>query len=372
MAKISIIANFYKSERYIPKLIESVIAQTYEDWELLCVNDCSPGRDKEIILKYAAKDKRIRLVDNEVNLGICMAKYRGIQEAHGKYLCFIDGDDWLEPEALQRMVRPALKYDLDMVVMNHRKVLPILGYGKVYHSEVDYDIVIETNPSANRFSNARQNFEKYYGNWFGRGKFMVTYWGKLIKKSVIESSGFTPPSEYVGEDFVFTMAIFPFAKRIMFIDYVGYNWRWGGLTSGKKNHVWTGEKNIRRSNEIYEERLKLIDRYGLQCYELPLMLEQRNNFEGYIGNEARYAMDSEQGQQIIKTIKEVISAEFYSTFVKLKESDNKYSDDVLLDCLIKRDAVGVYDYCRKVYKANSKRRLLKSIVHAILYPLAKV
>lgn len=371
MAKISIIANFYKSERYIPKLIESVIAQTYEDWELICVNDCSPGRDKEIILKYAAKDKRIRLVDNEENLGICKAKYRGIQEAESDYLCFIDGDDWIEPEALQRMVEPAIKYDLDMVVMNHRKVLPVLGYSQLHKSKAVFDVVIDLDSRAAEDDVVRKSFVRYYGNFFGNYCYAPAYWGKLIKKSVIIESGFTPPENYIAEDFVFSMTIFPFMKRIMFVDYAGYNWRWGGLTSGKKNDVWTGEKNILRSNEIYEERLKLIDKYSLQCYEQSLMIEQRNNFEGFVGSMAKYDISTEYAENMVNILEEVLSANFYCDFEKLK-CNSQFADDELLGYIIEKDVRGIYCYCRKMHKENYKLRIAKNLIHGLLYPLAKI
>ncbi len=215
---ISIIANFYKSEAYIPKLIESVLDQNYNDWELVCVNDCSPGNDLDILKKYAEKDSRIRIVNNEINLGICKAKYRGIQEAKGSYLCFIDGDDWLEPEALQRMIEPALKYDLDFVCMDSQKVLPFLRYKVPFCVDPKYkERVIEIDIKEGE---GRRNFEDLYRNFFGKYLFMVTYWGKLIKKELIEESGFSPPSSVISEDLVFTMTLFPHIKKMMFVDYI--------------------------------------------------------------------------------------------------------------------------------------------------------
>ena len=369
---ISVIANFYKSERYIPKLIQSVLAQSYSDWELLCVNDCSPGNDLAVIEKFAKKDSRIRIINNETNLGICKAKYRGIEEAKGEYLCFIDGDDWLEPDALKKMIEPAIEHDLDMVVMNHKKVLPIIGYARLHCTQAPVDTVIEINPHATEEDDARKNFVRYYSNFFGNSVFMVTYCCKLIKKSVITESGFTPPSSYIAEDFVFSMPIFPYLRKIMFIDYAGYNWRWGGITSGKKNNIWTGEMNIRRSNEIYMDRLQLIEKYSLNCFEQGLMIEQRNNFEGFIGNEAKEDAETEYGKSVIKVLNEVLQAGFYSDFLKLKEGNDKYADDELLDSIIERDAKRVYKYCRKVYKTNQMKRVVKNAIHTVLYPLAKV
>ena len=272
---ISVIANFYKSEEYIPKLIDSVLGQSYTDWELVCVNDCSPGNDLDILKKYAAKDSRIRIINNEVNLGICKAKYRGIQEAKGTYLCFIDGDDWLEPEALQKMIVPALKYDLDYVCMDSQKVLPFFGHKVPFCVDRKYKervIEIDTEVGA-----GRKNFEELYRNFFGKNLFMVTYWGKLIKKQLIEESGFTPPSSVISEDQVFNMTLFPNIKKMMFVDYIGYNWRWGGVTSGKSNDFWKEKQYVARANELYAERVETkeeAEKFAKQLERKPMQAPQ--------------------------------------------------------------------------------------------------
>lgn len=232
MPKISIVATFYNSEKYIRKLIDSVLAQTYNDWELICVDDCSPGNDFSILKEYEKKDSRIRIISNKKNYGISKAKFRGIQESQGQYLCFIDGDDWLEPNALKFMIEPAIEDELDMVCMNSRKVLPYIGYSK--NSCVNREFYNKVLQIDTKEGEGRINFERLYVNFFGINIFNVTYWGKLIKKSLIIDSKFTPPESVIGEDQVFTMTIFPYVKRMMFVDYIGYNWRWGGLHLGKR------------------------------------------------------------------------------------------------------------------------------------------
>ncbi len=368
---ISIIANFYKSEKYIPKLIDSVLEQNYTDWELVCVNDCSPGNDLEILRKYAAKDSRIRIVNNKVNLGISKAKYRGIQESKGTYLCFIDGDDWLEPEALHRMIDPALKYDLDFVCMDTQKVLPFFGHKVPFGVDKKYkERVIEIDTEKGE---GRKNFEELYRNFFGKNIFMVTYWGKLIKKKLIEESGFSPPDSVISEDQVFTMTIFPYIKKMMFVDYVGYNWRWGGITSGKINDFWKEKQYVVRANEFYLERLALIKKYNLPNYLSLLQIELRNVYCVQVSSLAKEDPDTEYAKEIKAFIQEMMKPEFYSTFSHLK-NDPEYPNNKkheLLDALINRDAERVYAYCRKIHKQNCMKRWFNRILHSILYPFQR-
>lgn len=356
MAKISIIANFYKSERYIPKLIESVIAQTYNDWELLCVNDCSPGRDKEIILKYASKDKRIRLVDNEVNLGICKAKMEGLKHAHTEYVTFIDGDDWYAPEALQRMIESAEKYNLDMVVMNHYRALPSFHYNKRIIQNID-----EWNTPI------YEPFEKYYVNFFGENMFTTTYWGMLFRREVLVESGLKPQEKVFAEDLMFHLTVFPYVKSLMFVDYYGYYWRWGGYSAGKKSTFWTSEIGMRRSNEIYVDRLHLIEKYNYydKAY-LPVLRQQRKDVLNYMSDLADTKLGSQETNQKIEFISEILNGQSYEKLADLMEHDPAYKDDKLLECILNKDAQGVYLICYDKRKAEARKRILKKSLYRII------
>lgn len=369
MPKISIVATFYNSEKYIRKLIDSVLAQTYNDWELICVDDCSPGNDFSILKECEKKDSRIRIISNKKNYGISKAKFRGIQESQGQYLCFIDGDDWLEPNALKFMIEPAIEDELDMVCMNSRKVLPYIGYSK--NSCVNREFYNKVLQIDTKEGEGRINFERLYVNFFGINIFNVTYWGKLIKKSLIIDSKFTPPESVIGEDQVFTMTIFPYVKRMMFVDYIGYNWRWGGITSGKKNDIWTSEQYLIRSNDFFIERLKLIDLYEVPSYKSIMMIEQKNIFQSMIGNLALKDIDTEYAKNIIKFIDTILEPEFYTQFVHLKYDPlyPEYKNNFLLEAMINKDSMKIYQYCMGIYKKNRLRRFAKKLLHRVLYSL---
>jgi len=95
-ALVSIIMPMYNSERYIEESIQSVINQTYQTWELIIIDDQSKDKSVNIAERYAKTDERIKLVQTDINVGVAKARNRGIQEARGRYIAFLDSDDiWL-------------------------------------------------------------------------------------------------------------------------------------------------------------------------------------------------------------------------------------------------------------------------------------
>ena len=101
---VSIITPAYNAEKFINETIESVIAQTYEKWEMIIVDDCSTDSTREIIKKYIAKDNRIKLIKLEVNSGPAVTRNTAIKNSCGRYLAFLDSDDQWLPEKLERQL----------------------------------------------------------------------------------------------------------------------------------------------------------------------------------------------------------------------------------------------------------------------------
>jgi teichuronic acid biosynthesis glycosyltransferase TuaG len=97
---VSIIVPVYNAESFIEKTIEYVQAQTYKNWELILVDDCSSDNSAQIIKNKAAEDSRIRLISLEENSRAAKARNRGIKEARGRYICFLDADDIWEGDKL--------------------------------------------------------------------------------------------------------------------------------------------------------------------------------------------------------------------------------------------------------------------------------
>ena len=107
---VSVITPSYNCARFIGATIESVQAQTYPNWELIIVDDCSTDHSREVIEKYIGEDPRIKLVVLERNSGAAVARTKAMQLAQGRYMAFLDSDDLWVPDKLERQLEFMNKY----------------------------------------------------------------------------------------------------------------------------------------------------------------------------------------------------------------------------------------------------------------------
>lgn len=109
--KVSIITPSYNSAQYISRTIDSILQQTYENWELFIIDDCSTDNSREVIQSYISQDSRIKLICLEKNSGAAVARNIGIENACGRFIAFLDSDDTWHPEKLEQQVSFMLKND---------------------------------------------------------------------------------------------------------------------------------------------------------------------------------------------------------------------------------------------------------------------
>lgn len=110
---VSVVTPAYNCEKYLRQTVESVIRQTFEQWEMIIVDDCSTDGTLALAQRLAAQEKRIRVLRNEINQGVSLTRNRGIAEARGEYIALLDGDDLWESDKLERQVALLEKgYDL--------------------------------------------------------------------------------------------------------------------------------------------------------------------------------------------------------------------------------------------------------------------
>lgn len=186
MPELSIIVPVYKVEKYLPKCIDSILAQTFRDFELILIDDGSPDRCGAICDEYAAKDSRIKVIHQQ-NAGVSAARNAGLDIATGTYLGFVDSDDWIEPEMYETMITTAKEKQVDVVVCGleyigpngaividngqidavqkiTRKELYLRTYGlsqKLYHGALWNKIILRETFSSNRLSVKITHFEDW-------------------------------------------------------------------------------------------------------------------------------------------------------------------------------------------------------------------
>lgn len=154
---ISIITSAYKAENTISRAIESLLAQTYKDWEMIIVVDASPDNTYNIALTYANKDNRIKVINNKENVGAGMARRIGIKNINPntEYTTFLDSDDYYKPELLEVLYKNAKETNADVIhpghiVVENNKEIALVPKYKLC---IGKDTVVSDNSGTNHFMN---------------------------------------------------------------------------------------------------------------------------------------------------------------------------------------------------------------------------
>ncbi|MEC5425937.1 glycosyltransferase family 2 protein [Virgibacillus sp. C22-A2] len=119
---ISVITPAYNAERFIKQTIESVLEQTYPNWEMILVDDCSTDDTVEIIKRYQEDDSRIKLIVHEVNSGSAVARNAAMEHATGQYIAFLDSDDLWYPEKLEKQLHFMQEKDIAFSFTKYRRI----------------------------------------------------------------------------------------------------------------------------------------------------------------------------------------------------------------------------------------------------------
>ncbi len=182
---ISIITPTYNCGKYIGETIESVIKQSYQNWEMIIVDDCSADNTKEIVKKYVKEDKRIKYFLLEVNSGAAVARTKAMELAAGKYMAFLDSDDLWTPDKLERQISFMKKNGYGFTCTAYEQIDEIdTPLNKIIKTKLktDYNGVLLSCPVGN--STVMYNVEKL-------GKFIVpnirkrnddALWLQILKK----------------------------------------------------------------------------------------------------------------------------------------------------------------------------------------------
>ena len=208
----SIIIPVYNREKYIRECLDSVLSQTFENWEAIVVDDGSVDQSREILESYANDDKRFKLIF-QTNSGVSVARNRGLEKARGEYILFLDSDDWLHVCALERLFSTISQYSkLDMVLFNYNWVGP-LSEGRSPLLDECYSIVGNVPFQVHRLGSKLLHI-------FGGVA------GKLIRRDVIRENHVSfEPSLKNSEDFVFYVQLLSVVSQLSIQNEVLYYYR---------------------------------------------------------------------------------------------------------------------------------------------------
>lgn len=207
---ISIIIPIYNVSRYLNKCIQSIVNQSYKDFECILIDDGSSDGSEIICDQWEQKDSRIKVI-HQSNQGVSKARNRGIVEAQGKYIIFIDSDDWIDPNYLNELFQPIEKYNLDLVVCGLQQHY-IDGTSQNYSYKTG--IIKIEKQFTNEFTDINKQFLLF-------GPVI-----KLYRKSIIQKHNIHFPPEYTyGEDLLFNYSYLEYVKAIYIVDQCLYHYR---------------------------------------------------------------------------------------------------------------------------------------------------
>lgn len=225
MCRVSVIVPIYQVEAYLPRCMDSILAQTYQDFELILVNDGTKDGCPAIMEAYARRDVRIRQIHKR-NGGLSSARNAGLDVARGTYILFVDSDDYIEPTLLEDAVRIMERSGADQTLWNYRFV-DDEGVHAAYLSFEDEVIDVDRLGLANYF----------YRYWMPY-KHGQEAWSKLYRRDIIERNGlrFAPNDEIFAEDTLFSAMYLLHTKKIAALSapYVNYVQRGDSLMAMKK------------------------------------------------------------------------------------------------------------------------------------------
>ena len=203
---VSIIVPVYNVEKYIEHTINSILSQTYTNIELILINDGSTDSSYDICLKYSQKDERVRLF-NKKNGGLSEARNWGIKEARGEYIVFIDGDDSVHSQMIQRMYDILTTYNADVSICSFLKV----NKDTLERIEKQNAKILYSEPVVlNRIEALGKLFTKdMYINY-------TLAWNKMYKKVLFEDIFY--PIGKIHEDEFIAYKILGKTKNVVFID----------------------------------------------------------------------------------------------------------------------------------------------------------
>jgi glycosyltransferase involved in cell wall biosynthesis len=238
MVKISAIVPVYNVEEYLGECLDSLINQTFEDIEIICVNDGSTDSSPEILDEYQNMDSRIRIISQE-NRGLSGARNTGMEHARGEYIYFIDSDDYLERDALEELYSISQQKNSDLIIFK------LVNFDEEGNRDYDYSNM----PFLSDIQKDVFSHQDFRDNLFNVD---VTVYTKFYKRELIENEMFA--EGLIFEDNAFYFDYILDAERIYFHDRCLINRRIRSdsiIKSASKSHT-----DIIKIYELIEEKLK--------------------------------------------------------------------------------------------------------------------
>lgn len=236
---ISVVMPVYNAGKYLDRAISSMLQQTFEDFELILVDDGSTDNSLAVCEEYAHKDKRIKVIHQD-NSGVSAARLRGFKEMSGDYFISYDPDDWMEPCYLEELWKMAVATNADIVYC-------------------DYDMVYSDKTITVKFPLPALDCVTYLKAQMVGGMWGV-YWNKLIRTNIMRQHHIKPiVGVTMWDDFIVVNSCALYAKKIAYCDKILYHYNQQNVNSVTKANNEKKYLDVIDVVEAFEKEIKKTD-----------------------------------------------------------------------------------------------------------------
>lgn len=267
MVKVSIIVPVYNVEKYVERCLESLINQTYQNIEIIIVVDGATDNSLEICENYKERDSRIQIVIKQ-NQGLGLARNTGLEYITGKYVLFVDSDDYVDINLVKSVTELAEKNECDLVRFHNYRENLVTGKKTVRKTLLQEGIYLKDKINKELLYPIigvlpEQTAENFVG---------MSVWRNLYSSSIIKNHelNFVSEREYISEDIIFNIKYLYLCNKVYVTNHPFYHY------IVNENSLTAKYKDDRFDKEIimYKEILRLVDTLGV-CKEEYLVREQR-------------------------------------------------------------------------------------------------
>lgn len=248
---VSVIIPIYNAEKYIERCVDSILQQTVNNIEVICVDDGSKDASAKICEAIAQKDSRLKVIRQQ-NGGSSKARNRGLQEARGEWISFVDADDWIAPDMLEQLLNGAISKEIDIVICNHyqvhesgkQRISPSFGENQIWdRTRIDIEL-------RKFLCKGVKEYRPYVR--------IGAPWARIYRRNVIIGNNILFPENVARtEDGIFNMYTFENSRMIAYVDMPLYFYR---VLEGSISHKMY-PRIVKNTEEDFKEVQKFADRY---------------------------------------------------------------------------------------------------------------
>ena len=344
--EISIIVPVYRAEKYLSRCVGSILEQTFTDFELILVDDGSPDKSGKLCDKYAKKDSRIKVIHKE-NGGVSSARNAGLDIAQGKYITFIDSDDWVSEKYLQLLIEPMIKEDVQLVVGSYETRDKNIFHRKVKTSFIDILKLKDDERAA------------CYDMHHLKGPCMKMFLLSIIKKNNLRFK----LNIHFGEDTIFVRNYLRFCEKIYTIEEIIYFYnRFNESSLTRKINERRKEWEFELVNDYYN----FLEAVGInekdRNYAVSLMAFRA--FHNYLEE----IVNTVSNEIMIEEIKKRL--ELFEKYLSLDLEWSRIEDNYirLRQAVLRKDCNEIYNVYQQKFKRSVFRKLASKIKRCLLVP----